>query len=110
MPISSLDDIWNLVCEECKEMISETAFNCFLKDLKPISFNAGEFVVSCNDEYARGIVEENYSSVLKKALNSVMGIDINVRVVYEEDEEKTSKKDKKKKNKDDVEEADIEEE
>ena len=70
MPISSLDDIWNLVCEQCKEMITETAFNCFLKDLKPISFNGGEFIVSCNDEYARGIVEENYSDVLKKALNS----------------------------------------
>ncbi len=88
MPISSLDDIWNLVCEQCKEMITETAFNCFLKDLKPISFNGGEFIVSCNDEYARGIVEENYSDVLKKALNSVMGIEIAVRIIYEEDEEK----------------------
>ena len=88
MPISSLDDIWNLVSEKCKEMITETAFNCFLKDLKPVSFNGGEFIVSCNDEYARGIVEENYSEVLKKALNGVMGIEVNVRVIYEEDEEK----------------------
>lgn len=88
MPISSLDDIWSLVSEKCKEMITETAFNCFLKDLKPVSFNGGEFIVSCTDEYARGIIEENYSEILKKAFNSVMGIEISVRVIYEEDEEK----------------------
>ena len=87
MPISSVDDIWSLVSEKCKEMITETAFNCFLKDLKPVSFNGGEFIVSCTDEYARGIIEENYSEILKKAFNSDMGIEISVRVIYEEDEE-----------------------
>ncbi len=88
MPISSLEDIWDLVCDECKKLITETAFNCFLKDLKPLSFINGEFTVSCNDEYAREIIEENYSSVLSKALKSVMGIEVKVLVVYEDEEEK----------------------
>ena len=88
MPISSLEDIWDLVCDECKKLITETAFNCFLKDLKPLSFINGEFTVSCNDEYAREIIEENYSGVLSKALKSVMGIEVKVLVVYEDEEEK----------------------
>lgn len=91
MPISSLDDIWNLVCEECKKIISETAFNCFFKDLKPLSFSGGVFVISTNDEYSCGIIEQNYTDILKNALKTVMGIDIEVKITYEEDEEKILK-------------------
>ncbi len=88
MPINSLEDIWAAVCEECKKTISEVAFNCFLKDLKPVSFNSGEFVVSINNEYMRGIIEQNYSETLTNALRNVMGIDVSVTVVFEDDEEK----------------------
>lgn len=88
MPISSLEDIWGLIGDKCKEKISETAFNCFLKDLKPISFNGGEFVISCNDEYGAGIIEDNYSALLKTAFKEVMGVDVAIRVTYEEEEEK----------------------
>ena len=41
MPIGSIEDIWAAVCEECKKTISEVAFNCFLKDLKPVSLDGG---------------------------------------------------------------------
>ena len=80
MPISSLDDIWAVVSEECKKLITETAFNCFLKDLKPVSFSGGEFVLSCNDEYARGIIEQNYSKVLETALKTCMELILKPRL------------------------------
>ena len=88
MPVSSLDDIWALVCEECKKMISETAFNCFLKDLKPFALNADEFILSCHDEYTRGIIEQNYSEILARALKTVMGLDLKIKTVYEDEEQK----------------------
>ena len=91
MPISSIDDIWSAVCEECKKTISEVAFNCFLKDLKPVSLDAGEFILSINNEYMRGVVEQNYTEVLKKAIKNVMGIDLNVKIIFEDDEEKIIK-------------------
>ncbi len=91
MPISSINDIWSAVCEECKKTISEVAFNCFLKDLVPVSLNGGEFVVSINNEYMRGVVEQNYTEVLQKALKAVMGIDMRVKIIYEDDEEKIIK-------------------
>ena len=86
MPISSIDDIWSAVCEECKKTISEVAFNCFLKDLKPVSLDAGEFILSINNEYMRGVVEQNHTEVLKKAIKNVMGIDLNVKIIFEDDE------------------------
>ncbi len=91
MPINSIEDIWSAVCEECKKTISEVAFNCFLKDLKPVSFNSGEFVLSINNEYMREVIEQNYTDVLKNAIKTVMGIDVNVLIAFEDDEEKIKK-------------------
>lgn len=91
MPINSLDDIWSAVCEECKNSISEVAFDCFLKNLKPVSLDAGVFVLSINNEYMRGVVEQNYTELLNTASKAVMGIDIDVKIVFEDDEEKIIK-------------------
>ena len=91
MPINSLDDIWSAVCEECKKSISEVAFDCFLKPLKPISLDAGIFILSIDNEYMRGVVEQNYTELLRSALNAVMGIDIDARIIFEDEEEKIIK-------------------
>ena len=87
MPIGSIEDIWAAVCEECKKTISEVAFNCFLKDLKPVSLDGGEFILSINNDYMRGVVEQNYTQVLESAIKAVMGIDITVKIIFEDDEE-----------------------
>ena len=91
MPINSLDDIWSAVCEECKKTISEVAFDCFLKNLKPVSLDAGVFILSINNEYMRGVVEQNYTELLNTASKAVMGIDIDVKIVFEDEEEKIIK-------------------
>ncbi len=88
MAINSIDDIWEAVCEECKKTITEVAFNCFFKDLKPVSFNSGEFVISINNEYMRTVIEDNYTEILKNALKNVTGINVNVAIIYEDEEEK----------------------
>ena len=91
MPISSINDIWYAVCEECKKTISEVAFDCFLKDLVPLSLNGGEFVLSINNDYMRTVVEQNYTELLQNSLKAVMGIDVKVRIVYDDEEEKILK-------------------
>lgn len=88
MPIRSLDDIWDAVCTECKKTISEVAFNCFLKDLKPLSLDNGEFIISIDNDYMRGVVEQNYAGVLTTAIRNVMGLDLKPRIIFEDDEEK----------------------
>lgn len=88
MPISFLDDIWSAICEECKKTISEVAFNCFFKTLKPVSLDSGEFIISINNEYMRGVVEQNYTTVLQNAVKTVMGVDMPVKIIYEDEEEK----------------------
>ncbi len=91
MPVSSIDDIWATICNECKKTISEWAFDCFLKNLKPLSLNAGELVLSINNEYLRGVIEQNYTEILQNSAKTVMGIAITIRIVFEDEEEKILK-------------------
>ncbi|MBQ8649171.1 MAG: chromosomal replication initiator protein DnaA [Clostridia bacterium] len=88
MPINSLGDIWSFICEECKKTISEQAVNCFLIDLKPISLEGGELTVAVKNDYMRSVLEQNYTEILQTASKSVMGIDISVKFVFEDEEEK----------------------
>ncbi len=87
MPVNSVDDIWQLVCEECKKIISQVAFGCFIEDLIPVSFSGGELVVSCEQEYAKDILEDNYTSILERSATSAMGFPVKVRFVVEKSEE-----------------------
>ncbi len=91
MSVNPLDEIWSAVCDELKKSISEIAFNCFLKDLTPISFSDGEFLVSINDEHKLGIIENNYLEKLNQSVTAVMGINMAVKLVFDDNEEEIRK-------------------
>ncbi len=86
MSSNPLDEIWSAICDECLKSISEVAFNCFLKDLKPVFFNENEFTVSLNDEYKKGIVEQTYTELFKKCIKTVLGVDMDFRVIMRDEE------------------------
>ncbi len=85
MKIESLNDVWDAVKEVCLESITEVAFNCWLKDLHPIELRAGEFVMGIDNEYKKGIIEDNYSQLLKSALKQIMGIDFEIIILIEDE-------------------------
>ena len=86
MPVSSVIDIWNLVCEECLKIITQVAFDCFIADLKPISFNSGELIIACKEEYEREIVSDNYTEILAKSAKNAMGFDVKITFIVEKEE------------------------
>lgn len=88
MSIESINDIWNAVCEECKKRISVITFDCFLKNLKPVSVEAGEFIVSINNDYLKGVIEKNYASVLCDSIETVMGLKTELKIILDDEEEK----------------------
>ncbi len=87
MSTTPLDEIWNAICDESKKSISEIAFNCFLKDLKPVFFNDSEFVVSLNDSYKLEIVEKTYTELFNTCIKTVMGVPMEFKVIMRDDEE-----------------------
>lgn len=94
MSVNPLDEIWYAICDECKKTISEVAFNCFLKDLKPVCFNENEFTVSLNDEYKKGIIENTYTELLKKCIKTVLGISMDFKIILCDEEEEILKAEK----------------
>lgn len=86
MPVSSVIDIWNLVCEECLKIITQVAFDCFIADLKPVSFNSGELTIACKEEYEREIVADNYTEILAKSAKNAMGFDVKITFIVEKEE------------------------
>ncbi len=87
MPVNSVEDIWELVCEECKKIISQVAFSCFIEELNPVSFKNGELTVSCEQEYEKQLLEENYTTILERSAENAMGFHIKVNFIVEKDEE-----------------------
>lgn len=85
MKIESLNDVWAAVKEFCLERITEVAFNCWLKDLHPIELRRGEFVMGIDNEYKKGIIEDNYSELLKDALKQIMGIEFEIIILIEDE-------------------------
>ena len=88
MPVSSIDDIWDKICEECKKTVSEIAFDTFFKFLKPDSFNNTEFIITTEYEYVYSTIIELYAPIIKEAIKTVLGLNIEPRFVIKEDEEK----------------------
>lgn len=91
MSSNPLGEIWSAICDECKKSISEIAFNCFLKDLKPVFFNDSEFTVSINDEYKKGVVEQTYTELFNECIKTVMGIPMEFKIIMRDEEEEILK-------------------
>ena len=87
MAINSLEDIWSAICEECKQEITESAFNCFLSPLSPLSLD-GQLVLTVENEWLRGIIEQNYLRLIEMKTKKIMGIDVPVKIIYDDNEEK----------------------
>ncbi len=91
MSSNPLDEIWSAICDECKKSISDIAFNCFLKDLKPVFFNDCEFTVSINDDYKKGVVEQTYTELFNSCIKTVMGVPLEFKIIMRDEEEEILK-------------------
>ncbi len=91
MASDSMFDIWEAICEECKKTISTVAFDCFFSGLKPLYIEDGNFVMSHNNDYICGVIEQNYMGLLTASIKTIMGIDLTPKVIYESDEDKIRK-------------------
>ncbi len=92
MAVNSINDIWDAVCEECKQKISEIAFDTFFKYLKPESISGEEFVLSASNDYIKGMIQSVYSDIINDAIEKVMGIKIPAKFIVGDEEEEKIKK------------------
>ncbi len=87
MPVNSLDDLWRLICEECKNTVTEVAFDTFFTHLSPVAVDNGAFVISCDNEYLREVIEKTYTPVLSDALFKILGVETKPHIIFEGEEQ-----------------------
>ncbi|MBE6739533.1 MAG: chromosomal replication initiator protein DnaA [Ruminococcaceae bacterium] len=85
MKVESVQDIWELVCVEMKKNLSEIAFDVWLKDLHPIELKNGEFILGIYSAYKKNIVESNYIDAIHKHLKDIMGFEVAVTILVEDE-------------------------
>ena len=44
--MNSLNELWEMVMQECKELVSESIFNVWLNDIKLVSFDENKVVLA----------------------------------------------------------------
>ena len=90
MPINSITDLWERICEDCKETekISEVGLKAWIVDLVPISDNDGVLTLETNSVYIKKTVDGYYKKLLEKSCEEVSGLPMTVEIVVRTEEEK----------------------
>ena len=91
--MDSINEVWESVCDICREAIHEVAFNSWIKTLTPVSFSEKEIVLKARSRFQKNIVDENYHELLQNAFLEIFGFDVTVTVTaddltYKNNEEK----------------------
>lgn len=85
MQIESLNDIWEAISAQLLKKMTEISFNVWFKDLHLIEIRGGEVVFGIYSDYKKQIIESNYMKVLKECITEIMGIDMEVNIVVEDE-------------------------
>ncbi len=85
MQIESLNDIWEAISAQLLKKMTEISFNVWFKDLHLIEIRGGEVVFGIYSDYKKQIIESNYLKVLKECITEIMGIDMEVNIVVEDE-------------------------
>lgn len=79
--MNSLNDVFSFVKSFCKNEVSEVAYSTWICSLQPVSLSSEEVVLSVESGFMKGIVEDKYSELLKRAFFAVLGFEINVKII-----------------------------
>ncbi|MBE6835672.1 MAG: chromosomal replication initiator protein DnaA [Ruminococcaceae bacterium] len=84
--MDSFMEIWQVVCDYCRERINETAYNLWLSPLKPVRFENDSVTLYINDDFKRGIILDKYLPLLGDAFENTMGFNVKIYITTDENE------------------------
>ena len=77
--MDSFQDVFELACQYCQQHLSEVAFNLWIRDIEPVSFDGSVASLYVSSEFKKNILEEKYLPLLKEAFSTVLGFEIDIR-------------------------------
>ena len=81
--LNSFSDIFDLMKQRLD--ITETARNLFIDPIKPIKLNNKTAVLFIANDWIKKIIQENYDEIFKKHLKDILGFEVDIDYVTNED-------------------------
>ena len=71
--MESFTEAWNLICDFCKNRITEVAFTTWISRIEPVTldFNQGTAILKVPNDFHRQTLERCYTPLLTEALDEV---------------------------------------
>lgn len=99
--LDTFNEAWDVICdylknkrEDGKKVISDVAYNAWIKKIQPISidFNTKRIILSVPNNFNKTVIENSYLGILKVASEEVFGDEFNfvIQIDSEEIEENES--------------------
>lgn len=89
--MNSFNDIFELMKKNLD--VSDTARRLWIEPIKPVKLNNNKVVLYIADSYVKKIVEENYSDTFKKSFKEILGFDVELEFLTDENPAPTPPKD-----------------
>ena len=79
--MNSFKDVWENVCDYCKNSIHEVAYNTWIKSLEPVEMNGNTAVIRSRTTYQKGIVESHYLDLIQRGFEEIFGFEVKVSII-----------------------------
>lgn len=92
--MDSFDQAWELICDYCKDKITEVAYKTWFSRLRPVSldFLNGVAVIEVPNDFHKQTLLRCYSDLLSEAFQNVFGSKINFSLCVKEELQKELEK------------------
>lgn len=87
--MTNFSSVVDVVKSSLESELSPTAYNLWIAPLKAIELRDSDVVLSLNNEFQKNIIMTKYSHMLCKGFKDILGFDVKIKIVVEENEEDT---------------------
>lgn len=87
-----LEIIWQSAVEKIKERVSEQSYTLWIKPIVPLRFEENRLVLQVKDSVQKHFLLIQFKDKVKAALAEVMGFEIDIDVISEDEEKTVSEK------------------
>ena len=78
--MNSFNELWEMVKDECRSLVSESIYDVWFKDIELVSFDEEKVVLAVSG-FKKKFVETRFIDKLKQAFYNIMGFDIDIEII-----------------------------
>lgn len=86
--MDSFSEVFNLVKERCKTMMSDTAYTCWIKPIQPLELDEDTVYLYVPNSFQKSLLERQYDGKLKDCFKEVLGFDVHIVIQTDKETQK----------------------